>query len=297
MYHILQRVMIFFIGLCLLFSVIILLPRPIWAAPAVWELSDADTKITLFGTIHILKPKTDWQTPLLIRRLSAADAIILELDSKQQAAAGPLMASAGKLPSGVHLRQIIGNGLYGDVRRQSKIIGLPLGTFDTAQPWFAALSLNVLTLIQAGYNPAVGADAVIMDFARNNNITLLGLESARFQSGIFSNFSPEQQKQFLTITLQDLSTATSDFHQMESAWLAGDTVGLNALINKGLAHMPSLAEPLLYQRNQRWADVIEQMLDKPGSFFVAVGAAHLIGKKSLHEYLNERGITVTRIRD
>src|SRR4051812_19280614 len=43
---------------------------PVVAHPALWEVSDPDTTIYLFGTIHLLPPNSQWRTS----RLDAAVA-------------------------------------------------------------------------------------------------------------------------------------------------------------------------------------------------------------------------------
>ena len=46
----------------------------------------------------------------------------------------------------------------------------------------------------------------------------------------------------------------------------------------------------------RWAEWIDERMDEPGQVFIAVGAGHLAGEKSVQEYLAQRDITVTRIQ-
>ena len=48
--------------------------------PALWSLSDHDTQIYLFGTVHILPADAEWRSPLLERALSEADILVLEAD-------------------------------------------------------------------------------------------------------------------------------------------------------------------------------------------------------------------------
>ena len=59
---------------------------------------------------------------------------------------------------------------------------------------------------------------------------------------------------------------------------------------------PILTERLFYARNANWAAWIDDRLDTPGSVFMAVGAGHLAGEKSVQDYLAERNISVTRIQ-
>jgi uncharacterized protein YbaP (TraB family) len=60
---------------------------------------------------------------------------------------------------------------------------------------------------------------------------------------------------------------------------------------------PALAEALLYARNAAWAQWIDERLDTtPGTVFVAVGAGHLAGDKSVQAYLSERDIETVRVQ-
>ena len=58
----------------------------------------------------------------------------------------------------------------------------------------------------------------------------------------------------------------------------------------------AIAEALLYNRNANWADWIENRLQEPGSVFIAVGAGHLAGEKSVQDMLAKRAYYVQRLR-
>ena len=47
-------------------------------------------------------------------------------------------------------------------------------------------------------------------------------------------------------------------------------------------------------RNKNWVKQIETMLQGSGTHFIAVGAGHLVGPKSVQELLKERGIKAER---
>ena len=42
--------------------------------PALWRLKDADSEITLFGTVHLLPPDLKWRTPAIDTAFAAADS-------------------------------------------------------------------------------------------------------------------------------------------------------------------------------------------------------------------------------
>ena len=53
-------------------------PPPPIAKPALWKLSDADTTIYLFGTIHALPHGYQWRDGALDDAFHKADALVLE---------------------------------------------------------------------------------------------------------------------------------------------------------------------------------------------------------------------------
>jgi len=55
-------------------------------------------------------------------------------------------------------------------------------------------------------------------------------------------------------------------------------------------------EKLLWQRNRTWADWVQKRLETPGTVFVAVGAGHLAGAKSVQADLAAKGIHVSRVQ-
>ena len=55
-------------------------------------------------------------------------------------------------------------------------------------------------------------------------------------------------------------------------------------------------ERFLADRNINWMEDIEAMLAKPGTFFIAVGAAHIVGEFGLPSLLEGVGATVTRVQ-
>ena len=79
-------------------------------------------------------------------------------------------------------------------------------------------------------------------------------------------------------------------------WTRGDVDGIGRLENAAVAKSPELYKKLVTERNARFADQIAGLLasDKPGTVFIAVGAAHLAGAASVQKDLEAKGFKVTR---
>ena len=54
---------------------------------------------------------------------------------------------------------------------------------------------------------------------------------------------------------------------------------------------------LLTDRNANWAEQIAALTQQGGTHFIAVGAAHLAGKNSLQQMLQDRGFKVAFVTD
>src|SRR5438874_13330428 len=48
------------------------------ARPALWEVSDPDTTIYLFGTIHLLPPKYQWRSARIDQAMTASQQLVVE---------------------------------------------------------------------------------------------------------------------------------------------------------------------------------------------------------------------------
>src|SRR3546814_4085845 len=94
----------------------------------------------------------------------------------------------------------------------------------------------------------------------------------------------------LPISVDGLPDVEKDFGELIDRWAAGKPEQLAEKMNESPEITPELAQTLLFQRNANWAEQIRIMLDTPGTVFIAVGAGHLAGKRSVQDYLKALGI-------
>ena len=100
------------------------------------------------------------------------------------------------------------------------------------------------------------------------------------------------------ILLQSLAEAANIEEQvgpMVAAWQAGDERGLEEALEEDFGDYPELAETLIYERNARWADQVDEMLEGDEDVLLVVGAMHLVGKRGLPALLRARGHRVDRL--
>ena len=265
------------------------------ADPALWVVKDADTTIYLFGTVHLLKPGLSWFDEGVKAAFDSSDELVLEMVKPDAAAMQQLIAAKAISQTGPKLPDRLGEA--DQVRYMNVLagLGLPLNAFDRVQPWFAATNLSLLPLMKLGYDPDSGPETVLTAAAATEKKTVSGLETPEQQIGFLANLSPRTQVRFLESTLREVGKTGETMNDMVGAWSRGDPAKLGELMNDGVKDTPELAKTLLYDRNARWAQWIKARMAKPGTVFIAVGAGHLAGPRSVIAQLKALKLTATRV--
>ncbi len=287
----------------LLFALAALAPSAACAgqAPkaALWKLSDPDTTVYLFGTIHALPKALDWNTGPVKRTFGQADTLVVEVVGPEDAekTLRPMlemgMAEPGKVPPlAARVSQKTRGALKALVARSS----FPPAALDRFETWLAALILAGPTISDAGLDPETGADRALMAAARARSMPIIGLETMEQQLGYFDSLPEKDQRALLDAVVQDDGHVKQEFHDLVAAWARGDVAMLEALADDELKASPHLREILLTRRNARWADWLARRMETPGTVFVAVGAGHLAGNDSVQKMLAAKGLKVERVQ-
>ena len=268
---------------------------PAASGPALWKVADEDTTIYLFGTVHVLPQGVEWYDATIASALEGSDTIVTEIkmDPAAEAQLQQLSMSMGMLPPGTTLRALLTPEQTAAYEAALAKIGAPPAAFDALKPWLAGLTLSLIPLMQQGYDPNSGVEKVLL--AKAGAKPQDALETPEFQLGIFDGMPTEGQVAFLMEAVEGMDEVKTELDKMVAEWAKGDADQLAVIMNEGMSD-PNVAEALLYSRNANWAEWIGARLDQPGSVFVAVGAGHLAGDKSVQDYLTQKGITVTRVK-
>ena len=264
--------------------------------PALWKVSDEDTTVYLFGTIHILPQETEWMTPMIANALSSSDVMVTEVLMAEMgdAAMQQKMMQVGMLPAGQTLRGLLTADQKALYEGALQKLGLPPAAFDQMKPWMAAMTLSILPLIQQGYDPESGVEKMLE--AQAGDIDRAALETVDYQISVFDGMPQDAQIEYLVETAEQADDIKAVIDSMIAEWVVGDADGLAEIMNEGLDGDSVLAERLLYTRNGNWAEWIDERLDQPGTVFVAVGAGHLAGSNSVQDKLAERDLQAVRVQ-
>ena len=265
--------------------------------PALWRVADEDTTIYLFGTVHALPDDVNWKTPRVVEAINSSDVLVTEIDMTPEAMAaiGPVVQQRAMLPAGQTLRGLMNDEQRAAYEASLTKLGVPPQAFDQLEPWFAAITLFQVMMQQKGVTGQNGVENVLEAFVPEGT-ERAALETVEFQFDIFDTLPIESQLTYLLATAENPDEALAMLDTMITLWSVGNVDDLAGVLQEGAKEDPVLMERLFYARNANWAEWIDNRLDQSGTLFMAVGAGHLAGEKSVQDYLSQRDIAVTRIQ-
>lgn len=266
--------------------------------PALWHLSDADTTIYLFGTVHLLRPDLDWRGASVETAFQAAETIVFELDTHSPEAQSKLMTdfmSRGFYKDGRTLSAVLDDTVETAVREAFDSLGVPFSAINAQEPWMATMNMSMMQMVSEGFDPEAGVEAVLRGEAEVAGKSFAYLEEVKDQADAFDLLPETEQIEMLYSAAVTLDTSSTMLDALVTEWADGDTKGLAALAASPETNGMSEAfyDALLVNRNANWVPQIETMLETPGTVFIAVGAAHLVGADSVVAMLREDGYEVT----
>lgn len=268
------------------------------AKPALWRIADSDTTIYLFGTIHALPHDVAWRSPAIERAIDASDELILEIadgDAVDELSLFSAMSSDQAPPESIAAR--IDRDLSLALDKAIDRAGLRRSQLDAMEDWAAALAIGNALGARAGFDSARGVEPVLDARFRSVDKPVTGLETTAGQFGIFDSLPAATQNAFLVKAIISADDDAAQAIALARAWEIGDVAAIDRLVARDLRSIKGLAGPLLDDRNARWADQIARRFASPGTAFVAVGAAHLAGSRSVQARLAARtGLSVERIQ-
>lgn len=271
--------------------------QPAVTGPALWKVADEDTTIYLFGTVHALPRDVPWMRGAIGPALAASDTLVTEVDlaEKDSAATQKALLATAMLPQDQNLRGLLTGEQRARYEAGLSKLGMPVESFDRFKPWYAALMFALIPLAKEG---VVGDNGVekALDAAAGTGKKHGALETVEYQLSVFDTLPRQTQIDYLMQTIDGSQDIKALLDRMVAEWLDGDADELARLINEDMAGDEGLMERLLWQRNRAWAGWVSRRLEQPGTVFVAVGAGHLAGAKSVQADLATQGLRVRRVQ-
>lgn len=271
------------------------LAAPALAAPAMWKVSDEDSRVWLFGSIHLMPDGQDWRTPTFDQVLAKADRVYFEtnMSPEQQAVIAAEAFVRGIYTDGTLLTDVLDDAQEALLRSAAAEHGIALGPILAMRPWMAAQAVTGPILMQSGF---LGEGVELQVLGEIASDRLGYFETGLQQLDVLTTGPEEEEIAMLVQALEGLPTMTDTMFDMLALWMGGDDEQLDELMLNETAGIDGFAERLLFDRNMNWLAPIKAMLAENEANLIIVGAAHLGGVQGVPALLEQAGYTVERVQ-
>jgi uncharacterized protein len=263
-----------------------------------WKVQSKTNTVYLLGSVHFMKKDIYPLREEIEEAFRLSDVLAVEANVNDVIGIDmQKMMSAAFYPEGDSLDRHISGETLERIKKEFELLGMPSQFVARQKPWFLALTLEALILVQAGLDPAYGIDVHFLSKAEGQK-KIRELESIDYQIDLLSGFSDSEQEAFLRYTLNDLNSLEKNIDILITAWKNGDVRAMESVIGQGVKDdraTASIYEKLIYGRNRNMAQKIEDFLKTNETCFVIIGAGHLVGDKGIVGILKKRGYQVRQL--
>ncbi|GAL32962.1 possible ligase [Vibrio maritimus] len=160
--------------------------------------------------------------------------------------------------------------------------------------WQAALVLQQYVFTALNFHAEFGVEHQLSSWAQTHALPVKGLESLQFQIDLLAD-QPLGGKKMLLQTIEEWPYTENNIQCLIKSWSHGDITNLEAMLQID-SDNDDFYQRFLIDRNQKWVrSLVTSSEYQKGTFFIAVGALHLVGQGSVVALLKQQGFSIEQI--
>ena len=265
---------------------------------SIWQINGDSNRIYLLGSIHLLREQDHPLPSAIYDAYADAEKLIMELDmDDMDPVEGQVLTNElGLIQDDRTLSDLLGPDLYTEAETLAAAAQIPISLLAKAEPWFAAMNVEIMLLMRMGFNPAYGIETHLLELALSDQKEILGFETMRQQLEFLDGLSADAQREMLIQALSEGVELEGMMDTMIEAWRIGDVQFMEDNLLADMQDYPELNRVIVVDRNIDWTNQIEELLDDDIDYLIVVGTLHLVGDEGVPELLESRGHEVTQLR-
>ena len=278
-----------------------------------WKATNGRNTLYLLGTIHLDRDNVYPLHKSVRDALLSSENVAFELDFNDPAGL-ETFAALQMYGDGTTLADHISPELYQRVSQALLALGMTQEQIDLYKPWALANTFNTL----ASMDDTTSGNAMAVDLYLNSaaswaGLPVEGVETYELQGNIFDTLTPEYQEAYLDATLaiyeaeaegsepsQEAADAAEEnqrvMSEMFAAWKTRDPEAFARVYDKAaiVSSDDELNARLFTDRDPGMIQAAADYLETEGehTFFMAVGAGHMVDPGGIVSGLKELGYTV-----
>lgn len=283
------------------------------ATPLIYEVTkgDSDTKIYLFGSIHVADDEAYPLPDLVLDAYEESDYLAVELDIieyENDMDAQMKLAQDMLITDGKTVKDYLKKETYDKLIDYLKENNFYNSLYEYYRPVLFESLVSNIVLEKTDLSTDKGIDRYFLKQAKKDKKEILEVESAEFQNNMLLGFPDELYDFMISYTIDNEDESVKDTQKLYKIWLKGNEKEFNEYLNKeeefdldkyDYKDLEKALEnydlELITKRNVSMADKAEEYFKDGKDVFYVVGAAHIVGDDALVELLTERGYTVKRL--
>ena len=261
-----------------------------------WKVQSPTATVYLLGSIHVAKPDFYPLDDTIEHAFEHASYLVVELDQHKldQDGMRRLILKKGMYEQPDSIESHISETTLDKLKDYLAKYDMPLQGYNRLKPGFLAMTLFIAHTIRKGYLPEYGIDMYFLNKVKNQKV--LQLETYEEQLNLF--FDVPNEEAFLADTLTQFKDFDTDMNNLVSAWKTGNSDEMaQYILDKPLKEYPQMKDfyrKIFTDRNLKMTEKIVDYLSHKDTYFVVVGAGHLVGKQGIVNLLKENGFKLTQ---
>ena len=264
-----------------------------------WEARDGERRVFLMGSMHIGRADFYPLPEAIQAAFAQSNALAVEADVSDPQAALIAMEK-GVYGKGDSLQQHLSADTVKRLQALLPRYGLNWELLTNLRPFMLYSTLVVAEGMRLGYDPQAGVDLHFLQKARERKLPIVELESIRFQMDMMNAFSDAEMDALLRQTIRQIERDTmgDELNKMAAAWREGDAPGILRIVEASFADdaktRDAIMEKINTRRNRAMTDKIEGFLKSDKTYFVVVGALHLVGDEGIVNRLRQKNYKIVQ---
>ncbi len=263
-----------------------------------WKVQSKTNTVYVLGSLHYCKKEIYPLGEKIEKAFAESEILVVEADVNDIKKIDiQKLIERAFYPGNDLLEKHVSPEIYERVVKETGGLGVPVELLNKQKPWFLAMTLVALESLKLGFDPTLGIDKHFLSKAQGRK-KILELESLDYQINLLSEFSDKDQELFLLYTLKDLKIIEQELGRLIQAWTSGDTKAMESILTRSVSEdrrLSFILEKLIYERNRKMASKIEEFSRTGETYFVIVGAGHLVGDQGIIEILKGKGYLVEQL--
>ena len=258
------------------------------AHPLFWAVQKDGITTYVLGTMHAGVDPDTQLPPLVWKKLDDARAFAMETDLDKAATIDVMRHDGGSLHTD------LGDAYWTKLEAA-------LGSDQARRVDGMKVMIPATLLSMRGLPETRAMDGALLARASSEHKPIVFLEPIERETAVLEKWMDVRA---LESMLDDLPGGEQHARDMLAAYVAGDEAKIQALTEVERAEFKKTGrtdaeydqqmDDLLFARNASWVPELEEM-HAAGGGFVAIGAMHVIGHRSVLDLLRQHGFTVTRL--